>query len=391
MGLKQIEFTRELFNPVYIPYLENKDRYLHLYGGGGSGKSQFAAQREIIQSFYHNQRILCIRKVARTLRNSIYQTFYDIIHEWNLQHLFEFNRTEMSILNKATFNRIILSGLDDPEKIKSIRAISRIWIEEAFELSVMDFRQLDLRLRGVQSPQITLTYNPVDETHWLRTHEATKLKTTYKDNHFLDPDYPKILEKLKEQDANYYKIYALGEWGGQPKGLIYTNWEEADEFPKDIPYCYGIDWGYSNDPTAIVKIGKYDGCIYAEEILYKTGLTNSDIYQILKGTREVIWADSAEPKSIEELSRRGLRIKPALKGKDSVVNGIQQVQQHNLRIIGKNLSKEIRSYKWMEDKSGEVINKPLSYNDHLLDALRYSITMEYGRRKPLIKYSGFVT
>ncbi len=209
-------------NDCYIPYLDNRKRYLHFWGGSGSGKSVFAAQKVILRIVSEKpHRILCIRKVANTLRSSVYQLLKDTILDMGLMGEFTINKSEMRFIH-ISGNEILLAGLDDVEKLKSIAGITSIWVEEATELLVGDFDQLDLRLRGetVTYKQIIFTYNPINENHWIKSrfHDSPQgnfdcLRTTFKDNHFIDDEYRTILEQKASSSPNLYRIYYLGEWG----------------------------------------------------------------------------------------------------------------------------------------------------------------------------------
>jgi len=283
----------------------------------------------------------------------------------------------------ANHNSILFCGLDDVEKLKSISGITGIWVEETTEISEEDFNQLNLRLRGQTKypKQITMTFNPVSALHWLKKrffdstkHEAFTLKTTYEDNKFIDDEYKKVLEDLKSQDEIYYQIYARGEWG-LLSNLIYTDWEVTAELPKSFERIFwGLDFGYNN-PSALVKVGIYDQQIYILDEFYKTGLTNSELTSILEKKvqkHEDIYADSAEPARIEEIRRKGLNIYPAIK---SVKDGIDLVKRHKLHISGEctNFIKEIQAYKYKKDKDGNVLDEPVKFLDHAMDAVRYAL------------------
>src|SRR3972149_2635595 len=210
-------------NKIYYSLLSNKSRYLVLYGGAGSGKSVFAAQKIVYRILTEDKhKILVVRKVAKTLRESTFSLLRSVIADWGMTELFEINKTDMTITCKLNNNSIIHTGLDDVEKMKSIHGITGIWIEEASELEQEDFQQLDLRLRGHTKSykQIILSFNPISILHWLKTiffdqskNKTTTLKTTYKDNRFIDQAYTQVLEKMKDEDEYYYTVYALGEWG----------------------------------------------------------------------------------------------------------------------------------------------------------------------------------
>ena len=294
------------------------------------------------------------------------------------------NKTDLTITIPILNTEFIFKGLDDKEKIKSIAKITSMWIEEATELSKDDVMQLNLRLRDKTKSyhQIILSFNPISAEHWLKKHffdeeqpDTTIIHTTYKDNRFLSKQYVEQLENLKNIDYEYYKIYALGKWG-LLKGQIYTNYEIRDiQKLKDSfdTYCYGLDFGFTNDPTAFVMVG-YDRKkkeIYVLDEFYETGLTNDLIAERLyeKGiTDEPIICDSSEPKSIKELKNYGINAVPATKGKGSVNTGIQFIKQHKL-IIDKqciNIIKELQLYKWHEDKDGKLINKPIDKWNHCI-------------------------
>lgn len=217
-----LKIKKRVFNDVYFPFLWDNTRYLHFYGGSGSGKSVFVAQKVILESFKTTHDFLVIRKVERTIKESVYKLIKQIITQWKLQDYFDFTTSPASITNKVTGSRFVFSGLDDPEKIKSIVDIQKIWIEEATELTRDDLNELDRRLRGLKNHQIIFSYNPIDESHWLKIdfhneeNEKIKiLKTTYLDNKFLDVEYKETFDRLKKVDENQWRVYALGEWGVQ--------------------------------------------------------------------------------------------------------------------------------------------------------------------------------
>lgn len=210
-------------NEAYISFLQSKHRYSVLMGGAGSGKSIAAAQKILLRlTSEENHRFLVLRKVKATIRSSVYQSFKDLIDLYNLESEFFINKTEMRFLHLPTGNEILCAGLDDPEKIKSVAGITSVWVEEATELEERDFNQLELRVRGetVNYKQFIVTFNPVDEQHWLKKRffdtedeQVFKLKTTYKDNAFLDSDYVKHLTERVVSNENLYKVYVLGQWG----------------------------------------------------------------------------------------------------------------------------------------------------------------------------------
>lgn len=222
----QVTIPQRAFNPLFRPYLtDNTHRYLILYGGAGSGKSVFAVQRFLYRLLTLSLcNILVVRAVAATNRDSTYALFRQVISKWGLSELFSCKDSDLRI-SCANGNSVIFKGLDDTEKLKSITfpkgELTDIWIEEASEVLEEDFNQLDVRLRGKGShKQMVLTFNPVSVLHWLKLRffdrqdpRALVLKSTYKDNQFLDEDYKRTLEGYKDTDPYYYSVYCLGEWG----------------------------------------------------------------------------------------------------------------------------------------------------------------------------------
>ena len=347
----------------------------------------FAAQKHLVRILSEpNHRILVVRKVARTLRHSVFALFRDLISDWSLTKLFKINKSDMEI-TCVNGNQILFAGLDDVEKLKSITGITSIWIEEASEIAESDFNQLDLRLRGKSKnyKQITLTFNPISALSWLKGHffdvirpNVTKLKTTYIDNKFIDQEYKEMIEGLKDKDYVLYQIYALGEWGVLGN-LIYTNWvvEDISKDPEDYGSTYrGLDFGFNN-PSAYIESGFKDDEIYVYQEFYRKGLTNTELIEALSfvDKRQEIIADSAEPDRIKEFKQAGFRkIRGAKKEKGSVESGIDFLKRRTIHVHPDcvNTIKELQSYKYKEDKDGNVHDEPVDLFNHALDSLRYS-------------------
>lgn len=384
----KIGFDAKIFNTLFWELREANTRFVINYGGAGSGKSFTQTQFEIIKCLQNKENILVIRKYATTLKNSVIKLFLSILKSWSIPHLWRENKTDRTItfLNDSY---IVFSGLDDPEKIKSIAGITRIWVEEATELSKDEFNQLNLRLRGLDDLQITLTFNPVDEQHWLKKYffdtetvraKTTIIKTTYLDNKFIDQAYKEELKSYKEIDENYYKIYALGDWGGITEGRIFSVWETIPEFPFADGYWFGLDFGYSNDPTAIVKVILKNEVLYIDEICYSKGLVNSEIANTLKAegyAGEPVICDAAEPKSIQELRYFGVNAIAADKRQGSINAGIDFLKRTKIKVTSrsKNIQNENRFYQWKQDKNGNFINQPKDVFNHSIDAIRYSVSL----------------
>jgi len=367
---------------IYKSFFESKNRYAILYGGAGSGKSYVTAQKILIRLISEkNHNFLVIRKVARTIRESVFALFKSLINELNLE--VKINETNMTI--EFNQNRIIFFGLDDREKIKSIAGISGIWIEEVTELSEEDFDQLDLRLRGKTTnyKQIILTFNPVSAEHWIKkkffdkkVEDTFVLKTTYLDNPFVGSEYHQVMNRLKSDNYDYYKIYALGEWGNL-KGLVYPKYETIEKLPEYFEEEYiGLDFGY-NHPFAVVLVRIEKRNLFIKELFYKSEWENHKVieyfnnYPHLKKVR--IYADSARADLISEWKSAGYNIKKANK---SVFEGINAVKSFNLYITqdSLNILREINLYSWKEDKNGNSLDEVIKLNDDALDAVRYAIT-----------------
>jgi phage terminase large subunit len=403
-------------------------------GGAGSGKSVFIAQKILFRilkaaSEGRSHNFLCLRKIKATARGSIFKLFCELISEWGLSPKTKINKTDMTItlFSSTPFaSYIYCTGLDDPEKIKSVHGISSEWLEEVTEFTEDDFMQLDLRLRGVlpDYKQIIASFNPIDEAHWIRqnqfgdelqakieggqktvrrkitvivdgekvTFHMTVMHSVYKDNEYIDKMYKAQLESLAKRDKNFYNIYCLGWWGSL-KGLIFDKWEKTNKWPsRPDDHAYGLDFGFSIDPSAGVEIAFEGKDLYLREVLYEKGLTNPDIASRMLpivGYTPII-ADSAEPKSIVELRQKGLTVIPAVKGPDSILYGIQTVKQYNIYIDenSPNLIKEFSSYKWAEKKDGTLLRKPVDYLNHLIDAVRYGVTHLKGRVKAGVEIIG---
>ncbi|WCK53848.1 PBSX family phage terminase large subunit [Aneurinibacillus sp. Ricciae_BoGa-3] len=407
-----VKIKKSVFNPCYVPLLEDQNRYLILYGGAGSGKSVFAGQKILYRLLCEEKhRFLVLRKVARTIRNSVFMLFKDTINAWGLQKLFKVVESNMEI-RCANGNSIIFAGMDDPEKLKSITGITGIWVEEASEFDQADIQQLDLRLRGKTRnyKQMIISFNPISHLHWLKRvyfdspkENATVKHTTYLDNKFIDEAYRQVLEDLKTQDYTYYMVYAIGQWGVLGN-LIFTNYE-VKEIPTDPEYynarSNGLDFGFVH-PSAFLKLAYKEDAIYIFDEVYESQLTNQQLIQLIKpkSGNEYTIADSAEPDRIAECRQSGMRVVPATKGKDSVKNSIDWLKRKKIYIHPRciNTIREIQIYKWREDAKGNVLDEPVNVKDDAMAALRYGsehwrkqemLTSQSG--KPSAKVSGRIT
>lgn len=391
MDEKKIVFEREVFNSKYLPTFNIQKRYLILYGGSGSGKSHWTAQKLTIRMMQEpDHRFLLVRKVAKTIKESQFKLIKEIISEWKLNDLFDIKESTLEIRYIPNGSQFLVVGLDDVEKIKSYHRITGMWIEEATELMLNDLEQLNLRLRGHTKfyKQIILTYNPINKFHWLnkRFHEqlpanAFVLHSTYLDNKFIDQDYKDELQDLKSRDLNKYNIYCLGLWG-LLEGIIYKPYIEISKLPKIQEYhdvFYGLDFGFNN-PTGLLQIGEIDREYYLKELIYESGLTNENLIKklnvLIPNKKASIYADASEPSKIQEIYDAGFKgIKPAIKGPDSVTTGIDYCKSQIFYTVKSNvnLNAEVGSYQYKKDKEGKSLEVPLKKDDHLMDGKRYAI------------------
>lgn len=399
-------------------------RHLVEKGSAGSGKSERAAAKILMRCLMEkNHRFVVWRKVGKSLRNSCYKLFQDLVKRWQMEDLFEFRSTEMTITCKINGNEIMHIGLDDAEKIKSLTMPTGFWIEEVTELMEADYNQLDTRLRGHTDnyKQIISTFNPISEYHWIknrffddyvenRTKEvgyANSVKelkiwddslkrdrvvrihtlcvhSTYRDNQFLDDEYKATLESYKDIDEAYYKIYALGEWGSignlvYPKGFRFTN-----EYPLEYDeVIYGLDFGFNN-PTALVQVGIRDQEYYLEELFYEKGYTNAmlceDLLKLNLKDFATVYCDNAEPARIKELNdyfARNNKKVDFLPADKSVKDGLDAVRHARVYTKETNvqINKEVSSYKFKEGGDGKPLgdDQVVKLNDHFMDAVRYAI------------------
>ena len=351
-------------------------------GGARSGKSYAMAQLLIYKAVNEICQIAVTRKTMPALKMTAMRLILNLLKDYNLFTPNCLNKTENTYkMGRSMFQ---FFSLDDPEKIKSSE-FNYIWLEEATEFTYQDYGVLLTRLSAPiingKHNQIFLTLNPTDINSWIykklfTQKDITVIKSTYKDNNFLQKSYINTLLSLKNYDENAYKVFALGEWGASEK-IIYKNWSLVDDLPQNpSEIFYGLDFGFNN-PTALVQVSVYDGKFYAKEILYQSGLSNSALMEklkiLLKGQEsKIIYADAAEPNRIAEIASSGLNIKPAQK---NVLNGIMSVKSDNFFVTksSSNLIKELQTYSWKSDANGNILEEPVKFNDHLLDALRYAI------------------
>ena len=367
--------------PVFEQNFNAEKRIVINRGGTRSSKTYSLAQLFIVELFSGADKILSVvRKSFPALRATAMRDVVEILHKNNLYSLVKHNKTE-NIISYGS-NILEFFSLDNEQKVRG-RKRTHLWLNEANECNFEEWQQLIFRT----SQKAYLDFNPDDINCWINTELEQKrahskadvevIISSYKDNTFLDTQTIKEIEFLKTSDPEYWKIFGMGEYG-RISGLVFEGFAVVSQIPIEAKRLgFGLDFGFSNDPTALVEVYQNDGKLYINELLYQNGLTNSDISNRLLelGLQryDTVIADAAEPKSIEEIYRAGFNIKPAKKGPDSINASIDILKRYPTCVTSTstNLLKELRSYKWQADKNGQTINKPVDYNNHAIDALRY--------------------
>lgn len=417
---KRIVSLPEVVGKGYGTFWNWKGRYRAVKGSRASKKSKTTALWFITNMMkYPDANTLVVRKTYRTLKDSCFTELKWAIHRLGVDAFWDVKESPLEMTYKPTGQKIYFRGLDDPLKVTSITVdqgcLCWMWIEEAYEISSEDdFNMLDESIRGAVPEgsdlfkQITLTFNPWNEHHWLKKRffdnpddETLALTTNYMCNEWLDSADRKVFETMKKQNPRRYRVAGLGDWG-IVDGLVYENWKEEafeiiskadfldlDEaeqkaknyvFKESVKSAFGLDFGYTNDPAALFVgfIDTKDKKIYVYDEMYAAGLSNERIannVQSMGYGKERIIADSAEPKSIDQLKGLGLKVKGAEKGKDSVNHGIQFIQDYEIIIHPRcvNFLTEISNYTWDKDKLGNKLNRPIDDFNHLMDAMRYAL------------------
>lgn len=390
----------EIVGKGYKAFWHFKGRYRVVKGSRASKKSKTTALWYIYNLMkYPEANLLVVRKTFRTLKDSCYKELKWAVKRLKVEHLWDFTLSPLEAVYKPTGQRIYFRGLDDPLKVTSIAVdvgcLCWMWIEEAYEIMKEDdFNILDESIRGETPPglfkQITLTFNPWNEKHWIKKRffdappdaDILAITTNYLCNEWLDAADLKVFETMKKNNPRRYAVAGLGNWG-IVDGLVYENWKEEAFTLESIKHCksaFGLDFGYTNDPSAFFVgfIDTENKKLYVWDEIYEKGMSNRRIYDAITEAgynKENITGDSAEPKSIDELKGYGLRIKGAEKGKDSIKNGIQWIQDLEIIIHPRcvNFLTEINNYTWDKDKFGNTLNVPIDDFNHLMDAMRYAL------------------
>ncbi|HEM4147338.1 PBSX family phage terminase large subunit [Streptococcus suis] len=391
-----INYPSRVFNKHIYDKLYDYSTFTEVhYGGASSGKSHGVIQKVVFkacQDWKHPRKILFLRKVGATVYDSIFEDVKQCLDYFQILDKCKVNNSayRIELPNGAQF---IFKGLDNPEKIKSIKGISDVVMEEASEFTLDDYTQLTLRLRDKKHKmkQIFLMFNPVSKVNWVynaffvkKPKNTVVYQTTYKDNRFLDQITRENIEELANRNEAYYKIYALGQFATLDK-LVFPKYERKllnKDNMRHLPSYFGLDYGFINDPSAFlhVKIDDKARKLYIVEEYVRKNLTNDKISEAIKGlgyAKEEIRADSAEKKSNQELRNSGIpRIIDAKKGPGSVMQGIQYILQYDIVVDERCVKtiEELENYTWKKDKAtNEYINEPVDSYNHCLDAVRYAI------------------
>lgn len=403
-----IDINPKIFLPVYRDYVEDYScRYNIYYGGRGSGKTIFALQKLIIKGLKEKRNILLMRKTTVSCKYSVWKELKEAIERFHLTPYFIFRETDFSAVCKLNGTTFKCQGLDDPERIKGFSQISDCLLEEATEFSLEDFELIDGTIRSIQYNlplQIYLLFNPISKANWVYKRwgfdtgiappNTFILKSTYLDNPHLSEDYIERMNNMKATNPTRWKIEALGDFVSLDR-LIFQNYriEDFDYTKINGQLLCGLDFGFITDPSAIVMslLDEDNKRIYIFREWSGQGYTNQELIKVIESlgiSKSVIIADSAEQKSIEEIKRGGIqKIRPAIKGPDSVIHGIQQLLNYEIIVHPscEGIICEFENYSWQKNKDGEYINKPIDSFNHFCDSLRYSLQCNKSRLKTLDK------
>jgi len=394
-----IDFSEidKLINPSFYPLLKNKDRYLIIFGGSGSGKSVFALQKMLLRALMNREKFLFIRKNSIDCRKTVFSLTKFLIDKYNLSEICKIKESSMNI-DFINGSQIIHLGCDLSEKIKSIPNITSIWCEESTDFNSDDIQQLSLRLRG-KTPsykQIILTFNPISSNHWLKknffdnkANNCTIHHSTYKDNKFIDEEYINVLNNIR--DNNLKEIYQKGLWS-LLEHQIFKNYEIIENIDKKLfntnNMKFAIDWGFHDG--ILLLVGYYENNVYILDELHCKDKNSKDfetvchkrIESLNKNSRIdhkkiKIICDNEDPSSIEQFRKSGLLTIACKKNKNSIQDSINWLKNRSIFINSncKNIIEEISSFMYRKDLKTNIIYDFPDKNCkcHSLDALRYSI------------------
>ena len=378
--------VKEFCNRQFYEAVNSKQRIKIFQGGSRSGKSWALMQYCIYLITTESKPITIsiVRKTLPALKRSVLRDFNIIAKSLGVYYMGEFNKTELVFNYNG--HTIEFFSADDAQKIRgSTRDV--LWCEECNELNIEDFRQLSMRTKR----EILMSFNPSDPVHFIydlcERDDANLFISTYRDNKFIAPEVKKELERLKKRDPDFWRVYGEGQRAVFSQRQIFRDWNYIDEseMPDELDWFLGCDFGYTNDPTAICLIAKKNDKVFVKEVLYKTGMTNRDIANHLKslGLEDLLmYCDSAEPKSVEELKQMGILAKGAIKGAGSVSAGLSLMREFDFYVSNKatNVKSEQMKYVWEELKDGTIINKARDRDNHAMDCLRYGLYSKFKNR-----------
>lgn len=392
-----LNISKQIFCPIYLPYLyDYSKRYNVYYGGRASGKTKFIMQKLLIKGLRERRTILLMRKQTTQLRDSVWKEMLQTISDFHLLDYFSINKTEFRITCNINGTEFKCLGLDEPEKIKGFADISDVFMDEVTGFNKEDVELIDGTLRSPKFKlplQMYFSFNPISKANFVYTYfgfdtgivppNTFILKSTYLDNPFLGANVAERYEALKQRDYQRWQIEALGDFVSLDR-LVFQNVKVEEFNHADIKgqLICGLDYGFVNDISAFVAslLDEENKKLYVFKIWGDTNKTNQELANIIKAMgfgKSVIIADCAEQKSIEEMRREGIiKIKPSVKGADSIIHGIQKLQQYEIIVHPdcEGIITEFQNYAWQKDKqSGEYINKPIDAFNHYIDALRYSL------------------
>lgn len=369
----------------------NSTKEINVNVGGGASSKSYSICQLLTYRFLtgSKKKILVVRKTLPSLRTSVLWLFYSILDSFGVRGRVREDKVGMNLYFND--NVIHFNGLDDAEKIKS-SDWNYMWIEEATDINKADFNTVRLYLRAHSYDklinQIFLSLNPIDEFHWIKEYlidnpDMSKnvkfIHSTYKDNPFIDDSTRERYEDLINQDINYYRIYALGEWG-KLENMIYTNWDMVDSMDRDMKggrVIYGLDFGF-NDPTVITRSVVKDKEAWHETLLYKPNMTNQDLITFMQTNiprsewNKPIFADSQNPDKIREIRLAGFNVRPAQKNVNDGIDLMKRIRHHVLT-NSMDIVKEFRAYSWKTDRNGRILDEPVDFLNHSMDALRYAL------------------
>ena len=360
---------------------DSPTRITHHIGGTRSGKTYALLQWCIVKALENRETITIVRKTIPSLKRTVMKDFKDIMQSLGVWNDNDFNISDR-VYEFYTGSVIQFISTDDADKLRGLKS-TILWLEEANEIDSESYFQLMIRTTG----PIILSYNPtISPFHWLRemVDDVSRYWTNYKNNPYLEKTVVKAIEELQRTNPKAWKVYGLGEYTTNEKAVFQFN--QCEWIPETAEFvAYGIDFGFASDPTAIVSVWKHDGEIFLLEHCYEKSMVTSDIGDVLRklvNGRKEIWADSAEPRLIEELSRMGFNIRPVIKGRDSINFGIQVMQNYKINIPKscQNLVNEFYGYEWETDRFGRMQDKPIDFNNHLIDAARYACMMRLSQK-----------